>query len=78
MAQPVSSAENKEISRLRERLTSRLEKTRLTAFSGLADQGEAGRAVLREMLIMKSAPSNGPARKGRRPLMCGPETGLRQ
>ncbi len=51
MAQPVSPTENKEISRLRERLSSRLDKTRLTAFSGLVDQGEAGRLVLQEALL---------------------------
>ena len=51
MAQPVSSAENKEITRLRDRLSSRLDKTRLTAFAGLADQGEAGLAVLKDSLL---------------------------
>jgi len=51
MAQPVSSAENKEISRLRERLSSRLDKTRLAAFSGLVAQGDAGRSVLQAALL---------------------------
>lgn len=51
MAQPVSPTENKEVARLRERLSSRLDKTRLAAFSGLVDQGEAGRLVLQDALL---------------------------
>ncbi|NJN32094.1 MAG: GUN4 domain-containing protein [Synechococcales cyanobacterium RM1_1_8] len=51
MVQPPSPTENKEIAQLRDRLSSRLDKTRLTALQGLLDQGEAGQTVLQDALL---------------------------
>lgn len=58
MAQPVFSSPNKDLSRLRERLGSRLDKTRQAAFLELQAEGAAGRAVLCEALLeeQKKAP----------------------
>lgn len=59
MAQPVSPpTENKEVSRLRERLSSRLDKTRLDAFTGLVAQGSEGLTVLQEALLAEQASGN--------------------
>lgn len=58
MAQPISPTENKEVSRLRERLSSRLDPTRLDAFTGLIAQGHEGLTVLQDALLGEQASGN--------------------